>query len=90
MGRVFIKHPALEFELEPHECFELLRPLYGLSDAGDLWHKTLHSHLVDDLHLTSAKTAPSLYFARANGKIIGLSGSYVDDLIRTGAPDFAA
>ena len=86
--RVFIKNPAPEFKLEPHECFELLRPLHGLSDAGDLWHKTLHSHLVNDLHLTPTKTDPSLYFAYANGELTGLSGFYVDDLLRAGTPEF--
>ncbi len=39
--RLFITNPASEFQREPHECFELLRPLYGLCDAGDLWHQTL-------------------------------------------------
>ena len=38
--RVFVSNPALEFELHPDECLELLRPLYGLSDAGDLWNLT--------------------------------------------------
>ena len=68
--------------------FRAPTPLYGLSDAGDLWHKTLHTHLVDDLHLIPTKTDPSLYFAHANGEIIGLSGSYVDDLLRAGTPEF--
>ena len=86
--RVFIKHPAPAFELDPHECFELLRPLYSLSDAGDLWHKTLHSHLVEYLQLTPTKTDPSLYFARWNGEITGLRGSYFDDLLRVRTPAF--
>ena len=86
--RVFIKNPAPEFELEPHQCFELLRPLYGLSDAGDLWHKTLHSHLTEDLQLTPTKADPSLYFAYANRELVGLSGSYVDDLLRAGTREF--
>lgn len=46
--RVFIKKPAPELELHPNECFELLKQLYGLCDAGDLWHQTLNKHLLDD------------------------------------------
>ena len=43
---VYIKNPAPEFELAPHECFQLLKPLYGLGDAGDLWHSRLQNHLL--------------------------------------------
>ena len=49
--RVFIHNPAPEFELDPHECFELLKPLYGLCDSGDLWHETLQKHLLDDMEM---------------------------------------
>ena len=86
--RVFIKNPAPEFELRPEECFELLRPLYGLSDAGDLWHKTLHRHLVDELGLVPSKADPSLYFAFTDGTLSGINGSYVDDLLRAGTESF--
>ena len=33
LRRVFITNPAPEFELEPSQCFELLKLLYGLADA---------------------------------------------------------
>ena len=58
--KVFIHNPAPEFELEPQECFELLKPLYGLCDAGDLWHESLHEHLTKDLLLAQTKTILSL------------------------------
>ena len=86
--RVFIKNPAPEFELLPHECFELLRPLYGLIDAGDLLHKTLHKHLTEDIGLEATKADPSLYFSFREGKLIGINGSNVDDLLRAGGNDF--
>ena len=62
--------------------------MYGLSDAGDLWHKTLHRHLVDELGLVPSKADPSLYFSFTNGVLSGINGSYVDDLLRAGTPDF--
>ena len=86
--RVFIKNPALEFELDPGECFELLRPLYGLADAGDLWHKSLENHLINDLHMESSMADPSLYLHFDNGNLTGINGTYVDDLLRCGTSDF--
>ena len=88
MRRVFIKNPAPEFELQPDKCFELLRPLYGLSDADDLWHRTLHRHLVEELELVSSKADPSLYFSFTAGELSGINGYYVDDLLRAGTPEF--
>ena len=86
--RVLIINPAPQFELEPHECFELLKPLYGLCDAGDLWHQTLHRHLVEDLQLESTKVDSSLYFCFRFGELAGINGTYVDDLLRAGDHEF--
>ena len=70
-GRVFIKDPAPEFELEPDECFELLCPLYELADGGDLWHKKLRQHLPVDLGLQPTKADLSLYFSFRKGELVG-------------------
>ena len=86
--RVFIKNPAPEFEIHPSECFELLRPLYGLCDAGDLWHQSLNQHLTEELHLQPTKADPSLYFSFRGNKLVGINGSYVDDLLRSGDSEF--
>ena len=88
MHRVFIKDPEPEFEVETEESFELLRPLYGLADAGDLWHKTLRQHLTTDIDLEPTKAGPSLYFSFRKGEIVGINGSYVDDLLREGDFEF--
>ena len=40
-GRIFIYDAAAEFELEVRLCLEIVEPLYGLADSGDLWNKSL-------------------------------------------------
>ena len=85
---VFIRNPADEFELAPDERLELLKPLYGLSDFGDKWHSTLCEHLIS-LGLTPSKADPSLMFKHnSEHQLIGIYGSYVDDLLRAGDNEF--
>ena len=67
--RVFIRDPAKEFKLKPHECFELVKPLYDLCDTGNSWHQTLTKHLTDDLGMIATKTVPSPYFSSRNGEL---------------------
>lgn len=85
---IFITKPVAEFELQPEECLKLLKPLYGLCDSGDLWHKTLDDHHRRDLGMTPFRSDPALYRLMANGLLTGLSGGYVDDLLRAGTPEF--
>ena len=86
--RVFIKNPAPEFELAPDESFELLKPLHGLCDAGNLWQKSLNDHRTRELNLTPTKCDSSLYFSFRLRELIGINGSYVDDLLLAGTPIF--
>lgn len=60
-------------------------PLFGLSDPGDLWNRTLDNHLTKDSSHTSTKIDSSLLFSNSQGKLDGITGLYVDDLLRAGS-----
>ena len=49
MREIFIKDPVPKFELDGPQCLQLLRPLYGLCESGDLWHTTLDAHHRNEL-----------------------------------------
>eukprot|EP00171_Calliarthron_tuberculosum_P022145 IDg22145t1 len=85
---VFITRPPPEFELDPSQCLKIMKPLYGLCDSGDLWHRTMDEHHRNDLGMTPLRSDPALYTLTNNGDLHGLSGGYVDDLLRAGTPSF--
>ena len=41
-----------EFDPCPGECLELLKPIYGLAESEDEWHRNLHDHVQIDLKMT--------------------------------------
>lgn len=75
-------------DLSADEVLKLMRPLYGLADAGDRWHHTLAHHHVSDLNIESLVSERSLYYKFIGGRLAGLSGVYVDNILRAGAPEF--
>lgn len=85
---IFIKKSVPEFELDPSQCLKLLKPLYGLCESGDMWHATLDNHHIQDLEMKPLRSDPALYLLMTNGLLKGISGGYVDDLIRTGDSSF--
>ena len=84
MRDIFVRDPVPEFELDPSQCLQLLKPLYGLCESGDLWHRTLDEHHKRILGMTPKKFDPALYTWIKEGFVRGLSGTYVDDLLRAG------
>jgi Reverse transcriptase (RNA-dependent DNA polymerase) len=84
---VYVK-PTKEFVLEPGKILKLLPPLYGLSDSGDYWGRTLSNHLKGDLGMESTTGDPDFLFKRKGGKLIGLCAAYVDDTLQAGNSDF--
>lgn len=87
MRDIYVK-PAKEFRLSEGQLLKLLKPLYGLTDAGDYWDVTMTRHLKEDLEMTQACLDISLFFKRVQGKLTGLSGMYVDDGIHAGNAKF--
>ncbi len=84
---VYIKAPK-EFNLKPGHVLKLLKPLYGLTDAGDYWNYTMKLHLVQDLGMTTSTADPSLFVKYENGKLIGVIATYVDDSLICGTDKF--
>ena len=85
---IFIQKPAAEFGLQPHQCLQLIKPLYGLCESGDLWHQTMDQHHREDLEMKPFRSDPALYMLMSEGRLRGLAGGYVDDLIRAGDDHF--
>lgn len=65
-----------------------MKPLYGLSESGNLWYKTPNRHHREELGMKIFQSDPAPYIKRDKNKVIGLSGIYVDDMIRAGSADF--
>jgi Reverse transcriptase (RNA-dependent DNA polymerase) len=87
MRDIFLQPPK-EMQLSSDEFLKLMKPLYGLSDSGDSWYHTLRHYHLQDLQMEPLNVDPSLYFRSIGNLLIGLSGVYVDDMLRCGTPDF--
>lgn len=87
MRDVFIK-PSREFELNPDQLLQLLKPLYGLPDSGDYWHTTFAQHIEKDLGMTRMVGDLSTFFKYIRGRLAGIAGTYVDDCLMTGNDEF--
>lgn len=67
----------------------LLRPLYGVCDAGDYWGATMNGHVKGDLVITALTSDPALFVRRdPGGWVIGLLAAYVEDLLMAGNKKF--
>ena len=87
MRKVYLK-PSKEFELSQDEILELVKPLYGLSDSGDYWNRTITRHLREDLNMNATVGDLSLFVKHIEDKLIGLTGIYVDDSLLCGNDAF--
>ena len=82
--KIVITNPALKFELSPEEWLELLKSIYSLVDSRDEWQITLDNHVQTDLKMTRTIIDHSLYRQFEYDHILGINGSYVDDLLLYG------
>lgn len=83
---IYIKDHVKEFEQTIWMALQLLRPLYLLSESGDMWFETLDEHHREDLGMEPFRSDPALYIKINNGRLIDLSGTYFDDILRMGTP----
>ena len=62
---------------------KVVRPLYGIPEAGTHWFKTYHTHHIEKLGLTASSFDPCLMFSKQ--AIVGLQ---TDDTLFTGTTEY--
>ena len=87
MRKVYLKPPK-ELNLSSDELLELIKPLYGLPDAGDYWDRTMADHLRKDLNMVPTYHDIALHFLHGEKELQGLVGVYVDDSLICGNKNF--
>lgn len=87
LRKVYIRG-KLEFQLEGDELLKILRPLYGLADAGDYWHATFLRHLQKDLEMTATANDLPFHFKRVQNALKGMIATHFDDTLGAGTDEF--
>jgi Reverse transcriptase (RNA-dependent DNA polymerase) len=86
-GRFHNTSPELNIEIGNY--LTLLKPLYGLTDSGDIWYDTLFEFLENDMGMRQCVSDRALlYLRKAKGYIIGLFRCFVDDIFISGTETF--
>lgn len=66
------------------KLLRVLKAFYGLTDAGDYWHRTVCHVLVEWLKMRPFPSDQSFYSKNVDGKQVGLAATQVNDIIGTG------
>lgn len=70
---------AKYFGLAENELLRMLKPLYGVPEAGNYWDVTFVLHVKEDLVMNPLTGDPALFFKKVVGDPDGLLGAYVDE-----------
>ena len=79
LNREFYVRPPRELETElgidKDFVLKVLKPLYGVPEAGNHWFRTYHSHHVQQLHMDQSTYDPCLLQSNEPFSIVGLQTS---------------
>ena len=83
---IFIRPPP-ELNLQPGAILRVVKPLYGVPEAGNHWFKTYHQHHVRKLKMDQSTYDPCLLYTLSNG--LGIVGLQTDDTLFLADQSFA-
>jgi hypothetical protein len=85
----FVKPPqelARRLNLQDDSVLKVVKPLYGVPEAGNHWFKTYHSHHVNELGMEQSTYDPCLLLSNQPFGVVGLQ---TDDTLFVGDDAFA-
>jgi hypothetical protein len=78
----------MELDLPKGTILKVVRPLYGIPEAGNHWFNTYHHYHLNLLAMTQSTYDPCLFYA--NGSRFAIAGLQTDDTLLLADKDFAA
>ena len=76
LNREFYVRPPQELKTElginKDSVLKVLKPLYGILEAGNHWFKTYHSHHIQQLNIDQSTYNPCLLYSNKPFGIVGL------------------
>ena len=87
LNREIFIHPPRELGLSKDSILQVVKPLYGVPEAGNHWFQTYHDHHTKELKMTQSTYDPCLLHTSTNG--FGLVGLQTDDTLFLANPEFA-
>src|SRR5271167_1264851 len=87
LNREIFIHLPPELGLSKDSLLQVVKPLYGVPEAGNHWFRTYHDHHTQELKMTQSTYDPCLLHTSTNG--FGLVGLQTDDTLFLADPEFA-
>jgi hypothetical protein len=79
LNRDFFVRPPKELKLKEGSILKVVKPLYGVPEAGNHWFNTYHRHHLENLQMSESTYDPCLLYINTNG--FGVVGLQTDDTL---------
>lgn len=89
LNREFYIRPPPELNLDPQSVLKVVKPLYGVPEAGAHWFNTYHNHHVKKLSMAISTYDPCLLYTPNDGNGFGIVGLQTDDSLILADDTFA-
>ena len=81
LNRDFYVRPPAELKLTGGSILRVIKPLYGVPEAGNHWYNTYHSHHIKQLRMNQSTYDPCLLYTTDNNTGFGIIGIQTDDTL---------
>jgi hypothetical protein len=86
LNRDFYVRPPKELGLKDGLLMRIIKPLYGVPEAGNHWFNTYHHHHIEKLHMSQSAYDPCLLYTNNGFGVVGLQ---TDDTLLLADEPFA-
>lgn len=87
LNRDFFVRPPTELGLQEGMILKVIKPLYGIPEAGNHWFNTYHRHHIEKLRMNQSTYDPCLLYTNSNG--FAIAGLQTDDTLLLADQTFA-